>query len=109
LAKTKAPQKPADTATPVDATVERGPTTTTITFRGARFSFPTSQADWPTLALQRFQRKENVDGVELLLGAAQWERFNEVAPAAREFWEFWGVFLGAVNSPAGSNGSEPQE
>jgi hypothetical protein len=89
------------------AIVERGATTTTITFRGERFSFPTSQADWPTIALQRFQRQQNADGIELLLGSEQWRRFNEVAPVAREFWEFWGVFLGAVNG--NGNGSAPAE
>jgi hypothetical protein len=113
MAKTKTPA--ADKAVPVadgdpaKAIVDRGATTTTITFRGEKFSFPTSQSDWPTRALQRFQSKANADGIELLLGPAQWERFNEVAPIAREFWEFWGVFLGAVNSgvPTNGNGSAP--
>ena len=96
--------KPEDDKTTTDdvpdtvAVFERGEVTTSITFCGTKFTFPTSQSKWPTRALQLFQRKENVDGIELLLGPAQWELFNTVAPLAEQFWQFWGIFLGVVNS-----------
>ncbi|OCB56123.1 hypothetical protein A5722_14590 [Mycobacterium vulneris] len=86
-----AAQNPAAKANSDEATVE---------FRGQKFTFPLSRAKWPTRAHQAFQRKNNADGIEYLLGPAQWERLNTIAPSMEEFWEFFGTFLATVNKPA---------
>lgn len=91
-------RKPADKAPDPDMTV--------VKFRGQQFIFPTSRAKWPTRAHQAFQRKNNADGVELLLGPAQWDRLNSIAPAMEDFWEFFGTFLAAVNPPDKGDGDE---
>lgn len=73
------------------------PDVTTVEFRGEKFTFPTSRAEWPTRAHQAFQRSDNADGVELLLGPTQWNRLNAIAPKMRDFWEFFfGPFLAAA-------------
>lgn len=79
--------------------IEHDGDTTRITFRETVFSFPRHRSDWPTRAMQVFQRGEMStfpDGVELMLGDEQWERFNEIAPRLRDFWEFFPIFAEAV-------------
>lgn len=78
------------------ASTPAGPDVTTITFRGESFVFPSSRGQWPTVAMQKFQQARWVDGVELLLGPAQWRRLNQVAPAVDDFWEFFPVFAKAA-------------
>lgn len=76
-----------------DSAAARGnPDVTTIEFRGQEFTFPADRGKWPTRAVQRFGRRQNVDAVELLLGPAQWDRLNVVAPALADFWEFFPIF-----------------
>lgn len=72
------------------------PDVTTVKFRGATFTFPSSTRDWPIRAMQRFQHRDHADGLELLLGAKQWGRFNEVAPLVSDLWEFLPIFAAAA-------------
>lgn len=69
---------------------------TVITFRGVKFRFPTSRAKWPTKAMQAFQKRLNADGIELMLGAQQWDLFNTIAPTIADFWEFFPIFAAAT-------------
>lgn len=87
------------TATQKTAGKAADPDMTTVEFRGQKFTFPTSRAKWPTRAHQAFQRKNNADGIELLLGPKQWDQLNTIAPSMEEFWQFFGTFLAAVNPP----------
>lgn len=70
----------------------------TVEFRGEKFTCPKSRAKWPTRAHQAFQRRNNADGIELLLGPEQWDRLNTVAPAMEDFWEFFGAFTAVANA-----------
>lgn len=83
-------------STGFDDYIDRGDDITTITFHGATYSFPTSRAQWPTRAMQAFQKRMNADGVELLLGREQWDMFNERHPTMGEFWEFFPLFARAA-------------
>lgn len=69
---------------------------TTITFRGKKFTFPADRGQWPTRAMQRLQRRQNVDAVEILFGPEQWDQLNELAPTLGEFWEFFALFADAA-------------
>lgn len=89
---------PARKTTPPKDGVKHTADTTTITFRGQSFSFPNSRAQWPTMALQRFQRDDRWDAIEILLGPEQWYRLNQVAPLSADFAEFFGIFAGAANA-----------
>lgn len=80
--------------------------TSTVEFRGQKFTFPKSRADWPTRAHQAFQRKNNADGIELLLGPQQWNQLNNVAPTMADFWEFFGVFCAVANAGLAEDDSE---
>lgn len=83
---------------------------TTVEFRGQKFTFPKSQAYWPTRAIQSFERSHSTDGIELLFGPDQWERFNEVAPLSGEFYEFYfGTFLPAANANAAGTEDDTDE
>lgn len=70
----------------------------TVEFRGEKFTCPWSRAKWPTRAHQAFQRNNDVDGIELLLGPEQWDRLNTVAPAMEDFWEFFAAFTLLANA-----------
>lgn len=70
----------------------------TVEFRGEKFTCPWSRAKWPTRAHQAFQRRNNADGIEFLLGPEQWDRLNTVAPAMEDFWEFFGAFTAVANA-----------
>lgn len=72
------------------------PNIASIDFRGVRFTFPANRADWPTRAMQAFQKRQNADGVELLFGPAQWLVFNEMFPKLADFWEFFPQFAAAA-------------
>lgn len=99
-AKADAPRDPeaegAEERSPYAEFIDYGDTVTTITFHGAKFTFPAKRGNWPTRAVQAFQRGHHTDGVEMLLGAQQWDRFNEVAPTLSEFWEFVPYFAEAA-------------
>ncbi|MCV7230664.1 hypothetical protein [Mycolicibacterium komossense] len=72
---------------------------TTITFRDNTFTFPTSRSEWPTRAMQIFQRGRAgtfPDGVELMIGTDQWDRFLDIAPKIGDFWEFFPIFTEAA-------------
>lgn len=85
-----------DNASPFAEFIDYGDERTTITFRNVKFSFPASRAKWPTRAMQAFQHDSNADGLELLLGAEQWDLFNEVAPLMEDFYEFIPIFAEAA-------------
>lgn len=69
-----------------------------VKFRGQTFTCPKSRSQWPTRAHQAFQRRNNADGIELLLGPQQWERLNEVGPTMADFWEFFAEFTAVANA-----------
>lgn len=98
----KSNAKPESEATPEDPSslfadkVSYNGDRTVIEFRGSKFSFPTSRAQWPTRAMQAFQKRMNADGVEMLLGPQQWDHFNIVAPTMGDFWEFFPIFAFAA-------------
>lgn len=75
--------------------IDYGATETVITFRGRKFRVPASRADWPTKAMQAFQKRMHADGVELLLGVHQWDVLNQVAPKISDFWEFFPILAEA--------------
>lgn len=86
-------------ATRSRSAAKSNPDVATVEFRGEKFTFPMSRAKWPTRAHQAFQRKNNADGIELLLGPAQWNRLNAIAPAMEDFWQFFGAFCAVANEP----------
>lgn len=69
-----------------------------VEFRGLKFVCPKSRSKWPTRAHQAFQRRNNADGIEYLLGPQQWDALNQVAPAMEDFWEFFGAFTAVANA-----------
>ena len=56
-------------------------------FRWEKFEVdvPTDMDDWPTLVIQKFQRGQNIDAVELLFGSAKWVEFNVLYPSRKQF------------------------
>lgn len=62
--------------------------TTSLTFRGEKFIVPMDQDDWPILAVQAFSKGLAIDGIELLLGRLQWNRFVTKFPRKSAFSEF---------------------
>lgn len=69
-----------------------------VEFRGLKFVCPKSRSKWPTRAHQAFQRRNNADGIEYLLGPQQWDALNQVAPTMGDFWEFFGAFTAVANA-----------
>ncbi|WP_349318858.1 hypothetical protein [Mycolicibacterium canariasense] len=79
--------------------IKRTTTKHIITFRGRKFAIPRARAQWPTRAMQIFQRgtmERFPDAVELMLGPTQWDTFNEVAPLVGDFWEFFPILAEAL-------------
>lgn len=89
--------KPAE-STESAASAPAKPEVTTITFHGKKFTFPVDQGQWPTQAVQRFQRRQYTDAVAILLGPEQWDRLTEVAPLYGEFSKFLAIFTDTVRA-----------
>lgn len=63
-----------------------------LEYRGVTFTFPRNRNEWPTRAIQAFSRQKYADATELVLGAKQWDKLNEIAPKYADFFEFLNVF-----------------
>ena len=72
-------------ATRSPAQVEAEGGDTRFEWEGFEVTIPTDMDDWPTLVIQKFQRGQNIDAVELLFGREKWTEFNVLHPSRREF------------------------
>lgn len=92
-----------EAATPYAQHITHGDDVTTIEFRGATFTFPTSRAKWRTTAMMFFQDGFALGddmlifkGVKEFLGAKQWDALNAAAPTMGDFWQFWPILAEAA-------------
>lgn len=88
---------------PDDKVEEPSDKDVTIEFKGQTFTIPREVDDWPTTAwiarLEASTSGKTLDWlrfVELLFGAAQWQKLCLSAPTRRDFVEFLDVFTPTV-------------
>ena len=67
-----------------------------IPFQEQVFTVPKDRDEWPTKAEIALQDRHWAKVVELVLGQAQWEMLNVVAPKRGQFMDFLKVFADTV-------------
>lgn len=100
------PDIPKGAKTPTDhekspaQTEAEGAETTVIHWRGHEFTVPASPDDWPVDVLLIFEKGQNANGLQLILGPKQWGEFMKTKPLKRDvvdLFDTMGETLGVGN------------